>query len=263
MQMKRLLFVLFCICFTYTLSAQNLVPTEVGMVLTYKDYDAKGKPVKVNKKDSWLTYTVKSNETKGDTTYVDLAIDMEYFYSKEYQEMKSKDVIIESIKTMTFKITKDSIFYDTTPLNSAISDMVGNMVKQAGAAASGMKSSIESKVSSFPIKMTAGAKLPDINSLTITYNMSMAGMNMSFGITTREENRIIEKQESITVPAGTFNCYKYSYDSMMSMTGMMAGKGDKEKVIEWWNPELGLIKSETYNDKGKLQTMRQLEETKK
>lgn len=66
---------------------------------------------------------------------------------------------------------------------------------------------------------------------------------MSFMVT----NRKVIGKESVTTPAGTFECYKISYDIATKMMINM-----KTKATEWYARGTGLIKSETYSTDGKL-----------
>ena len=71
----------------------------------------------------------------------------------------------------------------------------------------------------------------------------MTIMNMSVSIT----NRKVEAVENITTPAGTFECYKITYDVA---TKMMINV--KMKATEWYAKNVGMVKSESYTSDGKL-----------
>jgi hypothetical protein len=60
-------------------------------------------------------------------------------------------------------------------------------------------------------------------------------------------NRKVEAVENLTTPAGTFECYKISYDIA---TKMMVNV--KAKATEWYSNGVGMVKSETYSTDGKL-----------
>jgi hypothetical protein len=68
-------------------------------------------------------------------------------------------------------------------------------------------------------------------------------MNMSI----RVFNRKVEAIETVTSPAGTWECFKLSEE--MEMKGLVKIKG---KSISWFNYEAGMVKTESYNSKGKL-----------
>jgi hypothetical protein len=60
-------------------------------------------------------------------------------------------------------------------------------------------------------------------------------------------NRKVEALESITTPAGTFECYKLTYDmeikSMIKMT---------VKATQWVARNVGAVKTESFDKNGKL-----------
>lgn len=107
----------------------------------------------------------------------------------------------------------------------------------------GMEMKIQSQNIEIPSSLNVGQMLNEGN---ITISFSSNGMTV-FNMTTRIFNRKVEAQESITTPAGTFQCYKISYDievkSMIKVT---------TKATEWYAKKVGIVKSESYDKNGKL-----------
>jgi len=66
-------------------------------------------------------------------------------------------------------------------------------------------------------------------------------------MTVNVSNRKVEAVESLTTPAGTFECYKISYDVATKMMINVKTKG-----VEWFSKGVGMVKSETYDSAGKL-----------
>ena len=93
-----------------------------------------------------------------------------------------------------------------------------------------------------PNNLSVGQTLKDAE-MKMTMNMSGIKMNLGINII----NRKVEAQESITTPAGTFDCYVITYDTEMKMGLKRIGKNK-----EWIAKGVGLVKSENYNKKGKL-----------
>jgi len=96
----------------------------------------------------------------------------------------------------------------------------------------------------YPAVLTEGATLPDAN---ITYQMSSGGMvvmTMTVNITDR---KVIGK-ESITTPAGTFEVWKLTA-KFQSKTGFI---NTKMSTVEYISNGGGVVKSESYNEKGDL-----------
>jgi hypothetical protein len=101
---------------------------------------------------------------------------------------------------------------------------------------------IESTNMQFPSHMTAGQTLNDASiSLTVDGPVSM-GMN------TKITDRKVEGFESVTTPAGTFECVKISYKTFAKVM-IIKTEGN---AVEWYSKNVGLIRSETYDKKMKL-----------
>jgi len=84
--------------------------------------------------------------------------------------------------------------------------------------------------------------------MTMEGNPAMANMTISVKIL----NRKVESKENITTPAGSFSCYKISYD-MESSTKVM-GMNNKVNLsaVDFVAEGTGLVKTESYNKKGNL-----------
>ncbi len=60
--------------------------------------------------------------------------------------------------------------------------------------------------------------------------------------------RKVEGRESVTTPAGTFNCYKISYNTHSKM--MIAKMNFK--TVEFLSEKCGAVRTETYKSNGNL-----------
>ena len=69
-------------------------------------------------------------------------------------------------------------------------------------------------------------------------------MSMDMDIT----NRKVEGKESVTTPAGTFECYKISYDMFSKMSIMKMNF----KNIEYLSENSGVVRTESYRSNGSL-----------
>lgn len=102
-----------------------------------------------------------------------------------------------------------------------------------------------------PSSLNVGESLPD-GSMTMKVKMNGANMNLS-DIKINIVNRKVEGKESITTPAGTFDCYKITYNTESQMKVMGMGKTKTYKNEEWLAEGVGAVKTALYDDKGKLQ----------
>ncbi len=101
---------------------------------------------------------------------------------------------------------------------------------------------IESTNMQFPAHMEAGQSLPDAS-----ISLKMDGP-VNMGVSTQITNRKVVGNEKVTTPAGTFDCIKISYD-LFSKVSFIKTEGH---AVEWYAPNTGLVRSETYDKKNKL-----------
>jgi hypothetical protein len=96
-----------------------------------------------------------------------------------------------------------------------------------------------------PSRMEVGDALPDG---TIIMKASANGMAlMTFSMAIR--NRKVEARETVTTPAGTFDCLKLSQESEM--------KSIVKKTVKsttWYAKGIGMVKTENYDSKGQVES---------
>lgn len=96
----------------------------------------------------------------------------------------------------------------------------------------------------YPSNPEAGQTLADASpTMTVMLN-GVQIMSMTIHIT----NRKVEGEETITTPAGTFDCIKFSDDTEIKSMMMKV----KTHNISWMAKNVGLVRMESYDDKGKL-----------
>jgi hypothetical protein len=79
-------------------------------------------------------------------------------------------------------------------------------------------------------------------------NPMMANMTMSVKIF----NRKVESKESITTPAGTFSCFKITYDMESSTKVMGMNTNVTLSSVDYLAEGVGVVKTESYDKKGNL-----------
>ena len=84
--------------------------------------------------------------------------------------------------------------------------------------------------------------------MTMEGNPAMANMALAVKIF----NRKVEAKEDITTPAGSFSCYKISYEMESSTKVMGINNKVNLKGIDYLSEGVGVIKTESYNKKGNL-----------
>jgi len=94
-----------------------------------------------------------------------------------------------------------------------------------------------------PSNLSVGQTLPDAS---MKMDIDMGGIAMSMSVLMTD--RTVEGMETITTPAGSFECYVITYTSDIKM-----GMNRTGKAKQWLAKGVGMVKQEDYNKKGKLQ----------
>ena len=74
-----------------------------------------------------------------------------------------------------------------------------------------------------------------------------AGGGLGINMTVLVTDRLVEAKENITTPAGTFDCIVLSQKVSTKMLIRINGSSR-----EWYSENIGMVRSESYNKKGKL-----------
>ena len=216
--MKRIVIIIVAVVTTvWGVSAQDIFfPSKQGISLVYANMDAKGKV------DSYTRQTIRSVEGSGNNlsvSYVGQALDK--------NRKPVSDVEIPFTVTVTNGVVEWDMksFVSVAPGTEAFIEIEGDKIR-------------------IPSTLSPGDKLADAK-FTMTLNM---------GIKIRTEISITDQQclaiEDVTVPAGTFKCHKVTQTSAATVMR----KTTNTKTVSWYAPGLGTVKSESYDEKGKLQS---------
>ena len=96
---------------------------------------------------------------------------------------------------------------------------------------------------SIPKNASPGDKLND-GSVTVTVD---TGTPINVTVTVSLSNRKVASKETVDTPAGSFECLKITYD-ILSQVGFMKVRSS---AAEYYNKKHGVIKSESFNKRGK------------
>lgn len=208
----------------YSQDCTIYIPNTVGTELHYKMTNSKGKTM------SSYTQKLLSVKNKGEETiYSMLQTTMD---GNSDSEILMQDTIEFRCKGNEFYIDMDK--YLNQKQMEAFQDM-------------------EVKVTTddliYPPKLSPGQKLKD-GSITISLEGGMMNMNL----TTNIINRKVEAHENVSTPAGEFKCYKLSED-IQSKTGFV---NVLMRNVIWISKDIGTVRSESYNKKGKLTSVTEL-----
>ncbi len=220
--MKKILVVAIACLFTFLISAQEchnaVLFSKEGAKLEYTDYNKKGK-----KNNTTVHETVSLTTVDGK---VDVKIKLSITNGK-----KDEDFTMDydaSCENGTFSVAMVR-FFSTSSL---------------GQYGGSMSVEVDGSILSFPAEMEENTELNDGNVTVKVGNGNMTLVTMEMDIT----NRKVHANETITTPAGTFDCTKVTYDYSAKF-GFVKTKGSG---TEWYDKDKVLVKSESYNKKGKL-----------
>jgi len=107
----------------------------------------------------------------------------------------------------------------------------------------GMDVTVDADFIEIPGNPVVGESLEDGGMTVKIGSNGMTIMNMKVNVL----NRKVEALEKVTTPAGTFDCVKVSFDTETRLVVKVTGS-----VIEWYCKDVGMVRSESYNKKGKL-----------
>jgi hypothetical protein len=198
-----------------------------GMELAYQNLDAKGK------------LTGSTHLTFLDVSQIGAATI--YKVKSEYADAKNSN---QAVREYNMRC-EDGKFYV---------DMQNFVDPKSMEGFKDMEITVDSKDMMYPQGLAAEQTLPDASITISAATNGISLMNLFINIT----NRKVVGIESVTVPAGTFECYKITYDVETKLMFKM-----NSTVTEYVNMGVGNVKTETFDKKGKLMGTTQLTELKK
>lgn len=227
--MKKYMLILIALFGIYTTAiaqdCKNFIYMTSGKIVKYSSTNPKGRLT------TKMVYTVKARSGNNATI------------SSQIFDDKGKEISVANSEMIcegsTLKI-----------------DMRNFIPSANSAQIKGMTAKADVSYLSYPAKMSTGQALPDGSFTMQMYNDSQKMADMAFNIVDRK----IEGTESVTTPAGTYDCYKISYSAEIKTTTFGISIPINMKITEWYSAKLGLyVKSEANSKNGKLMSTTTLE----
>ncbi|NVO18811.1 MAG: hypothetical protein HXX13_03875 [Bacteroidetes bacterium] len=191
-------------------------PIKQGAVLGYQSLDEKGKIVSTSK------VTIQDIIQSGLST--------EYKVKSEFWDDKNKPT---QSREYSMKCVDGNF---SVELKSMIDPKSFDGLKN-------MELTFSGDDLSYPSSLSAGMTLPDASMIMAAGSGGITLMRMTIKVTERK----VAGVETVTVPAGTFECYKITYNLETKF-----GARISSSAIQWLNRGAGCVKTETYDSKGKL-----------
>ncbi len=212
-----LLITLFCTTFVFG-QCNSFYVIDEGTAWTYENFNSKGKTTGKNEQK----VTAFKKTTSGYIATVNSTL----------WDEKGKKVTEGELE-----LTCDN--------GTFIMDMRKFIPEEQQKAFSSYEMKIESENLELPSKLSVGQTLKN-GSVTLSAVGSPVPMKITVNITDRK----VEAKESITTPAGTFECYKISSKSNTQMK-MGINMNMNFSGTEWIAENVGMVKSESFDKNGK------------
>ncbi len=222
--------VLFCFTLPLESYAQdcNAVPfMKEGAILEYTDYNRKGKKEGTSTHET-ISISGEHNNLSASIKATVTGKKDEETFSTEYKA-NCKDGLFSLDMLRFFNLDKLSEHHKNN-----------------------LSLKIDGDVLEFPVGMKPGDDLDDGNISIKVNSDSFTLVTMTFKVFDRE----IVGEEQISTSAGTFMCQKVKFD-FESKFGIINVKGTG---VEWYYKDVVVVRSESYNKKGKLLEYHELTE---
>jgi hypothetical protein len=221
--MKAFFTLLLSICLSFEIVAQcnSFFPIKENVRYEYDMYDKK------EKLSTRMAHTFKNIKGSGDN--------MSATMMQELYDAKKGDKIATS--DLEWKCENGTLHFDMKSMN-----LMMDNTQQMNMGEGGMSVDVTGDQLDLPSELSVGQTLDDVS-----YNIKMTMgtitvMNRTYHI----KDRKVESQENLTTPAGTFDCYKVTFTTTDDK-----GRGTINSAI-WYAKDAGMVKSENYDDKGKM-----------
>ncbi|OQY03922.1 MAG: hypothetical protein B6I20_04080 [Bacteroidetes bacterium 4572_117] len=223
--MKKLLLIfgilISGVIFTNNVKAQDCdfyFPFEKGTIVETTNYDKK------NKETSKTYQKVLDYSKSNGVTEV-----------KIENKIEAKDA--DSVITQEFSVRcENGEFYI---------NMDSYLNQETMSAYQAMQIEVDADNMTIPANVSKGQSLNDGRVSATILNSGIKVLTITVVI----KNRKVDGFEKVTTPAGTFDCVKISYDMEMKMLFKI-----KASATQWFAKGVGVVKSENYNKKGKLES---------
>lgn len=214
-----LLFILV-ILFKGRNDCEAFYPLEEGTQFTLQSYNAK------DKLTGYSVYKITDVERSAES--------VKAIYLNELYDEKDKPI---SKNNVEMRCEKGSFWVN----------MESRLNPETMEAYRNMELKMEGDYLEWPGDLKVGELLKDARLKMEVFSGGKSFLTMEINV----KDRKVEAKENITTPAGTFECYKINYNVETITTSLFSMKFES-KATEWISPGNGIVRTESYNDKGKL-----------
>ena len=229
---KNILLIIISFVFTGSVYAQEqcstYFPFKEKTVLGYSYYDQKDK---LTGKSVHTVEKITSNKDGSLSASIQI----------QHQDKKGNEI--------------SSASYEVFCINNILTmDITEVMAPNMKASLENMEVNISGDAFELPSNLKQGQELPDVHTQIKAGTNGITIITMAIDHT----NRVVEGMEKISTEAGNFECVKLTYNVGLNM---LISKN--YRIVSWYSKDIGLIKQETYNKRGQLESKTELTGIKK
>ncbi len=213
-----------------------------GATMSYKTTSGSGKKQEVM--NSKMVVKNVSNEKGKKVSVINVSSD----------DVKDFDMDIK------YLCSGNNLYVDMAAAMKQAMAKAGQDNPQASAVVDDMEMGFGEGFMEIPKNMYPGQKLNDVN-----FTMKTKSSGMEMVVTTNLSERKVGVKERVVTPAGTFLCMPITgtRKTTMKMMGMNRNMGKPTTETIWYAPEIGMIKTESYDAKGKVESSQILTQFKR
>lgn len=218
------------------IAGNPFVPSEKGTALTYVNRDKKGNIVS----RSVQTVTDVAETAEGTViTINDKTLDAD-------GKPLISDTLAMSDITVRIRISGDRVIFPMQNLDQLIAE-----IKESILGNNDIDFTVAMDEICYPLHPQVGQQLE-----TVHISISLTANDQQFDIIKITiKDRSITGRETVTVPAGTFDCWTVNETEVMKTP---IGMGTTTQSVTWYAEGIGEVKSQTLNKRGKLEESSEL-----
>lgn len=155
---------------------------------------------------------------------------------------------LDKLNNIETLVTADKVIIPMTEMQEIIEELKAS---STDGKTPGLEFDVRMDEASYPVLPKAGQKLAPV---VVSFSMTIEGRTIEVMHMTVTDRQIIG-QETVTVPAGTFDCWKVSE----TFTTKMFMMGKETAVTEsWYADGIGEVKTINYTKRGKIESYSEL-----
>lgn len=217
-------------------ASQPFAPTTVGTVLEYRTDDAKGKV------QAYTVSEVKDIAVSGDTTRIIMESAVLDADRKPMMMPQPDGSEVPAVTVSSAMVVGDRMVFAMSEILNSIPGLP-----------EGFSVRTDGTDNVLPLDLEAGEKLPGYAAELTAYMVENGKSTDLLTMKVSGKDGEVLAHETVETPAGKFDAWKVTMTETVSM--MMGMVKNTFKSVTWYVPAVGAVRTEQYDQKGKLQSV--------